>query len=77
MSKGIIMEGKPEGKKKVSRLWVIRQLCLKHFGAKRPTAIQINTIIKSYDLNRYTSDGKKRTKEVIKEAISKAYSKLS
>ena len=64
-------------KRKISRMWVIRQLCLKHFRAKRPTAIQINTIIKSYNLNRYTSDGKKRTKEVIKEYIAKAYAQLS
>ena len=76
MAKGRIMEGKPEGKRKVSRMWVIRQLCLKHFGAKRPTAIQINTIIKSYNLNRYTSDGKKRTKEVIKEYIAKAVKQI-
>ena len=76
MAKGRIMEGKPEGKRKVSRLWVIRQLCLKHFGAKRPTAKQINTIIKTYNLNRYTADGKKRTKEVIKEHIAKAYRQL-
>ena len=77
MAKGRIMEGKPEAKRKVSRMWIIRQLCLKHFGAKRPTAIQINNIIKKYNLNRYTPEGKKRSKEVIKEYIAKAYAKLN
>ena len=64
-------------KRKISRMWVIRQLCLKHFRAKRPTAIQINNIIKKYNLNRYTPEGKKRSKEVIKEYIAKAYAKLN
>ena len=63
--------------KQVSRIWIIRQLCRKEYGAKRPTAIQINKVIEKYNLNRYTSDGKKRIKEVITEAISKAYAKLS
>ena len=63
--------------KKVSRLWIIRQLCIKKFGAKRPTAKQINEIIHKYNLNRYTTDGKKRSKEVIKEYIAKAYAKLN
>ena len=68
---------KAKKKQKVSRMWIIRQLCLKHFGAKRPTAIQINNIIKKYNLNRYTPEGKKRSKEVIKEYIAKAYAKLN
>ena len=63
--------------KQVSRIWIIRQLCRKEYGAKRPTAIQINKVIEKYNLNRYTSDGKKRSKEVKTEAISKAYAKLS
>ena len=63
--------------KQVSRIWIIRQLCRKEYGAKHPTAIQINKVIEKYNLNRYTSDGKKRSKEVITEAISKAYAKLS
>lgn len=63
-------------KRKISRMWVIRQLCLKTFGAKRPTAKQINEIIHTYSLNRYTEDGKKRSKEVIKEAMQKAYASL-
>ena len=64
-------------KKKISRIWVIRQLCLKKFKTKRPTAIQINTVIRDWDLNRYTIDGKKRSKEVIKEHMQKAYAKLT
>ena len=63
--------------KQVSRIWIIRQLCRKEYGAKRPTAIQINKVIEKYNLNRYTPDGKKRSKEVITEALSKAYAKLS
>ena len=63
--------------KQVSRIWIIRQLCRKEYGAKRPTAIQINKVIEKYNLNRYTADGKKRTKDVIKEYIQKAYKKLN
>ena len=63
-------------KKTVSRIWVIRELCKKKFKAKRPTAKQINEIIHTYSLNRYTEDGKKRSKEVIKEAMQKAYASL-
>ena len=64
------------GKKKVSRMWVIRQLCLKKFGAKRPTAKQINEVIVEWGLNRYTG-GKKKSKEEIKVNIQKAYAFLS
>ena len=76
MSKGSVeMTGRT--KRKISRMWVIRQLCLKAYGAKRPTAKQINDIIQAYGLNRYTPDGKKRSKEVIKEAMQKAYASIS
>jgi len=64
-------------KKKISRIWVIRKLCQKKYGTVRPTAKQINEIIHEYSLNKYTTDGKKRTKEVLKEYIAKAYAKLS
>ena len=64
------------GKKKISRMWVIRQLCQKKHGTVRPTAIQINTVIRDWDLNRYTIDGKKRSKEVLKQAMAKAYASL-
>jgi len=69
---------KPSGvvKKKISRMWVIRKLCQKKHGTVRPTAIQINTVIRDWDLNRYTIDGKKRSKEVLKEAMAKAYASL-
>jgi hypothetical protein len=75
MSKGAVeMTGRT--KRKVSRMFVIRELCKKVYGAKRPTAKQINEIIHTYGLNRYTEDGKKRSKEVIKEAMQKAYASL-
>ena len=64
-------------KKKVTRMWVIRQLCLKAYGAKRPTAKQINDVISKYGLNRYTAEGKKRDKETITKAMQKAYASLS
>ena len=76
MAKGRIMEGKPEGKRKVSRMWVIRQLCKKHYNPVRPTASQINSVIHMYKLNRYSVDGKKRSKEAVKEHIAKAYASL-
>jgi len=63
-------------KQKISRVWIIRKLCQKHYKSVRPTAKQINDIIHKYNLNRYTSDGKKRSKEVIKTDIAKAYAKL-
>ena len=63
-------------KKKISRIWVIRQLCLKKFKTKRPTAIQIQEVIKEHGLNRYTTDGKKRDKEVIAKAMQRAYASL-
>jgi hypothetical protein len=56
---------------------VIRQLCLKAYGAKRPTAKQQLEVIHQHGLNRYTADGKKRDKEVIKKAMQKAYASLS
>jgi hypothetical protein len=65
-----------KGKTKISRMWLIRELCKKHFGAVRPNAVQINTVIKEFGLNRYTEDGKKRSKEVIKEAMQKAIASL-
>ena len=76
MAKGRIVEGKPEGKRKVSRMWVIRQLCKKHYNSVRPTASQINSVIHMYKLNRYSVDGKKRSKEAVKEHIAKAYASL-
>ena len=64
-------------KRKISRMWIIRELCKKHYKAVRPTAKQINNVIHMYKLNRYSVDGKKRSKEVIKEYMAKAYAKLT
>ena len=61
---------------KISRVKLIQKLVRKKYKAKRPTAKQINEIIHEYGLNRYTKDGKKRSKEVIKEAMQKAYASL-
>ena len=68
---------KAKKKQKISRMWIIRQLCKKHYRTVRPTAHQINNIIHMYKLNRYSVDGKKRSKEVIKEYIAKACAKLN
>ena len=75
--KGRIGKGSALGKKKISRMWVIRELCKKHYRTVRPTASQINNVIHMYKLNRYSLDGKKRSKEVVKEYIAKAYAKLN
>ena len=65
-------------KRKISRLWVIRQLCKKHYPKTvRPTASQINNVIHKYGLNKYGVDGKIRSKEVLKKNIAKAYAKLN
>ena len=56
---------------KVSRLDVIRKLCVKEYGAVRPTAQQQLAVIKKYGLNLYTEDGKRRSKEVIAKHIAK------
>ena len=61
---------------KVSRLDVIKKLLHKEYGAKRPTAEQMNAVIEKYDLKLYTSDGKRRNKEVIGKAIAKVISSL-
>ena len=61
---------------KVSRLKVIQMLVRKRYKAKRPTAEQINEIIHKYGLNKYTSDGKKRSREVISKAMAKALNSL-
>jgi|TARA_R110000824_G_C14705767_1_gene623192 hypothetical protein len=65
-----------KNKKKISRMWVIRELCKKKHGTVRPTAIQMNTVIRDWNLNRYTIDGKKRSKEEITKAMQRAYASL-
>ena len=61
---------------KVSRFEVIKKLVKKEYGAKHATAEQINAVIKKYELNLYTSDGKRRNREVIGKAISKIIESL-
>ena len=56
---------------KVSRIDVIKKLCVREYGAVRPTADQINLVIRKYGLNLYTEDGKRRSKEVIGKHIAK------
>ena len=62
---------------KVSRLDVIRKLCVKEYGAVRPTADKINAVIKKYGLNLYTEDGKRRSREVIAKHIAKVIKSIS
>ena len=75
--KGRMGKGSALTKKKISRMWIIRELCKKHYRTVRPTASQINNVIHMYKLNRYSVDGKKRSKELIKEHMQKAYDKLT
>tara|TARA_R100001594_G_C4019907_1_gene258918 strand:- start:310 stop:510 length:201 start_codon:yes stop_codon:yes gene_type:complete len=63
-------------KRQVSRIWVIRELCKKKYKSVRPTAVQIKEVIDAHGLNKYTADGKKRSKEVITEAMQKAVASL-
>ena len=63
-------------KQKISRMWVIRKLCQKKHGTVRPTAIQINTVIRDNNLNKYTITGKKRSKEELTIAMQKAYASV-
>ena len=65
-----------KGKTKISRMWLIRKLCQKKYKTVRPTAVQIKGVIDEYGLNRYTTDGKKRDKEVITKAMQKAIASL-
>ena len=61
---------------KVSRYELIRKLVRKEYKAVRPTAKQINEIIHKYKLNKYTADGKIRSREVISKAMAKALNSL-
>ena len=63
-------------KKIVSRYQIIKGLIKKEYKSVRPTAIQMLAVIKKYDLLKYNENGKKRSKEVMKEAVAKAYAKL-
>ncbi len=61
---------------KISRLQLIQKLVRKRYKSVRPTAKQINEIIHAYGLNKYTSDGKKRSREVISKHMAKALNSL-
>jgi len=61
---------------KVSRYELIRKLVRKEYKAKRPTAEQIVAVIRKYDLQRHTTDGKKRSREVMGKAMAKALNSL-
>jgi len=61
---------------KISRFQLIRKLVRKEYKSVRPTAIQINEVIEKYGLNRYTKDGKKRSREVISKHMAKALNSL-
>jgi hypothetical protein len=60
----------------ISRFQLIRRLVRKEYKSVRPTAIQINAVIEKYGLNRYTKDGKKRSREVISKHMAKALNSL-
>jgi hypothetical protein len=55
---------------------MIKALIKKEYKSVRPTAIQILAVIKKHDLLKYNEKGNKRSKEVMKEAVAKAYAKL-
>ena len=62
---------------KISRMQLIQKLVRKRYKSVRPTAKQINEIIHEYGLNRFTTDGKKRSKEVISKHMAKALNTLT
>jgi len=55
---------------------VIRQLIRKEYGAVRPTADKILAIVKKHELNLYTSDGKRRSREALTKSMARAVAKL-
>ena len=61
---------------KVSRFDIIKKLIKKEYKNKRPTAIEMLEVIHKYDLQKYRSDGKKRSREVMTKAIAKAVKSL-
>ncbi len=61
---------------KVSRFDVIKKLIKKEYKNKRPTSLEMLNVIRKYDLQRYTSDGKKRSREAMTKAIAKAVQSL-
>ena len=61
---------------KVSRFDIIKKLIRKEYKDKRPNAKQMMEVIHKYDLQKYRSDGKKRSREVMTKAIAKAVKSL-
>jgi uncharacterized protein YxeA len=61
---------------KVSRFDIIKKLIRKEYKKERPTSHQMLEVIRKYDLQRYKSDGKKRSREAMTKAIAKAYKSL-
>ena len=61
---------------KVSRFDVIKKLIRKEYKNKRPSSLQMLEVIRKYDLMRYRSDGKKRSREAMTKAIAKAVKSL-
>ncbi len=61
---------------KVSRFDVIKKLIKKEYKNKRPTSLEMLNVIRKYDLQRYKSDGKKRSREAMTKAIAKAVQSL-
>jgi hypothetical protein len=62
---------------KISRVQMIGKLVRKKYKAKRPTAEQIKEIIDAHGLNVYTTDGKRRSREVISKNMAKALNTLT
>ena len=60
----------------VSRFDVIKKLIRKEYKKERPTSAQQLEVIHKYDLQRYRSDGKKRSREAMTRAIAKAFKSL-
>ena len=61
---------------KVSRFDVIKKLIKREYKNKRPSSLEMLDVIRKYDLQRYRSDGKKRSREAMTKAIAKAYKSL-
>ena len=61
---------------KVSRFDIIKKLIRKEYKDKRPNAKEMLEVIRKYDLQKYRSDGKKRSREVMTKAIAKAVKSL-
>ena len=63
-------------KKIVSRYEIIKALIKKEYKSVRPTAEQIVSVIRKYDLQRHTTDGKRRSREMMSRAMAKALNSL-